>query len=313
MEEVRTLGIPVDIYTIDINVNMGEGVLTHEAHGISTVTTSSVPISIILSSTFETTTLDTSPSLPPFVSTIPTSLPTSTISSTFSNIMVQPITSLFSSQSTDGPKSTSDVGQDDDDYMVSFLDIQFDHEEENIPDHKLMFGKVFKILNQNLNSLLQLQDDVGNRNSVYGIEVDFMLKAQEIHLKALMEQFDMKNEKCMKQQPDSFVHEVKDLRIIAKDRHVLFVKAVKQVQEDVNLNIEEIPSEMDKEVVNLDRNYSTLIMKVDIVAAVAITNVVELHNSLIRDHLSLPLATKAISSISHKAISTIIHKGCLYH
>lgn len=45
-----------------------------------------------------------------FFSLIPTSLVASTISHTFSNIIHQPISSLFSSQSIDGPKSTSDSG-----------------------------------------------------------------------------------------------------------------------------------------------------------------------------------------------------------
>lgn len=61
--------------------------------------------------------------------------------------------------------------------MVSFADIQFDPEEENIPDHIHISGKQFKILNRKPNSLLQLQEDAGNRHSVSGIEVDVMLKA----------------------------------------------------------------------------------------------------------------------------------------
>ncbi|CAI9288637.1 unnamed protein product [Lactuca saligna] len=65
--------------------------------------------------------------------------------------------------------------------MVSFAKIQFDL-EENIPDHMLMFGKQFKILNQKLNSLLQLQANAGSRNSVSGIEVDVILKAQVVKL-----------------------------------------------------------------------------------------------------------------------------------
>lgn len=46
--------------------------------------------------------------------------------------------------------------------MVSFADVQFDHEEDNIPNHMLMSGKKFKILNRKLNSLLQLQANAGS-------------------------------------------------------------------------------------------------------------------------------------------------------
>lgn len=41
------------------------------------------------------------------------------------------------------------------------VDIEFDSEEENIPDHMLMSGKQFKILNQKLNLFLQLQAATG--------------------------------------------------------------------------------------------------------------------------------------------------------
>ena len=108
---------------IDTNVNMGDVMSTHEAQGIWNVSNSSIPVSIITSSTFETTFIDTSTSLPPFHSPLPTSLSPSTISHIYVHVMDRPITSLFSSQSTDGPKSISEVEQDDDDYMVSFSDI----------------------------------------------------------------------------------------------------------------------------------------------------------------------------------------------
>lgn len=131
--------------------------------------------------------MDTYTTLPPFASHISTSIPASTISPTFSNIMNQPITSLFPSQSIEGSKSIPDDNTEDDDVMVSFTDIHFDPGEENIPDHMLMCGKQFKIRNHKLNSLLQLQANAGNRHSVSGIEVDVMLKALEPCLKALME------------------------------------------------------------------------------------------------------------------------------
>ena len=63
--------------------------------------------------------------------------------------------------------------------MVSFGYLQFDPEVENIPDHMLMSGKQFKILNHKLNSLLWIQADIGIRNTVSDIEVDVLLKAQE--------------------------------------------------------------------------------------------------------------------------------------
>ncbi|CAI9284827.1 unnamed protein product [Lactuca saligna] len=162
--------------------------------------------------------------------------------------MDQPITSLFPSQSSDGLKSTSEVARDDDDYMVSFGDLQFDPEEEGIPDHMLISRKQFKILNRKLNSLLQIQADTGSRHSVSGIEDDVLLKAQEHRLKTFMEQIDMKQEERLKHQSESFVHE-----------------------EDVNLKIEEVCTKLTKELTKLDHRYSNLYTKVDIIVYVVKT------------------------------------------
>ncbi|CAI9298381.1 unnamed protein product [Lactuca saligna] len=119
---------------------------------------------IIVSSTFETSTIDTTTTLPPFVTAL-----LDTHSPTFDNILNQPITSLFSSQSTDPPVTTTEVhhSSNDDENVVdgTFGDIHFDPEEEEIPDNMILTGKQFKILNQKLNSLLQIQADGGGKHS----------------------------------------------------------------------------------------------------------------------------------------------------
>lgn len=74
--------------------------------------------------------------------------------------------------------------------MVSFAEIQFDPEEDNINDHMLIPGKQFKILNHKPNSLLQIQANTGGRNTVFGIEVDMILKSQEHWLKLVVENIE---------------------------------------------------------------------------------------------------------------------------
>ncbi|CAI9293186.1 unnamed protein product [Lactuca saligna] len=78
----------------------------------------------------------TSMVLPPPTSSILTYVPTSTILQTFFGVMQEPITTLFSSQST--KKSNQEAGANNDDIMVSFVKIQFNPEEENIPDELIM-------------------------------------------------------------------------------------------------------------------------------------------------------------------------------
>ena len=126
---------------------------TNEAQGNSTV---------IISSSLETSTISINTYLTPFDSTISITLPQSTNYPTFDNTLNQQITSLFSLQSTEGHKSIpEDDTTEDGEFMGSFVEIQFDLEEKNIPEHILMFGKQFKTLKRKLNSLLQLQADEG--------------------------------------------------------------------------------------------------------------------------------------------------------
>ncbi|CAI9300100.1 unnamed protein product [Lactuca saligna] len=132
-EEVRTSGILVDISNMDTNINKGEGVLNPKVQGNH---------NIIILSSFKTSTVDTSTSLPPFHSTISTS----THSATFDNILNQPVISLFPTQSTN-PKTFQEDENEDSEFMGTFTYIEFDLEEENIPDHMLMSGKQFKIHN----------------------------------------------------------------------------------------------------------------------------------------------------------------------
>lgn len=56
----------------------------------------------------------------------------------------------------------------------------------------------------------------------------------------MLDQMDKNNELRVKFQSDSFTHEVKDLRAVAKEHHWLFVQDVKWIQEDVNLKIKEL-------------------------------------------------------------------------
>lgn len=143
--------------------------------------------------------------------------------------MNQPITSFFSSQSTEGEKNVPKEGHDDGDVMVAFAEIQFDLEEDNMPDHMVMSRKQFEILNYKLNSLLQIQTDTGGRNTVSGIGVDLLLKSQENRLMPAMEQIKSKHEERLKHHVKSFQYEVKELRAVAKEHHLLFVEEVKKV------------------------------------------------------------------------------------
>ena len=111
-----------------------------------------------------------------------------------------------------------------------FEDIHFDSEEEDIPDHMLMTGKQFKILNHKLNAIIQSQVDSGRMSSISAMEVDIMLKGAEKRIMEKVDQSDKNNELRIKAQGSNFSSVVQDLKTVAKERHVLFVQDVKKVR-----------------------------------------------------------------------------------
>lgn len=106
-----------------------------------------------------------------------------------------------------------------------------------------------------------------------------MIKAPKLRLKVVLDQMVQNNECRVKFQFETFNHEVKDVRVVAKERHLLFVQAAKKVQEDVNLKVEEIRKEMMQEVTKVDHNYYILHTKVYIVVDV-VTKIVEYHTTI---------------------------------
>ncbi|CAI9260100.1 unnamed protein product [Lactuca saligna] len=102
--------------------------------------------------------------------------------------MIQPTTSLFSSQLTVSEKSVLEENPGEDDVMVSFVDIEFDPKEDNIPDHMPM------------------------------IEVDMMLKSQDHRLRLVMTNMERQQEDLLKLHANNFEYEIKKLHYVAKER-----------------------------------------------------------------------------------------------
>ncbi|CAI9271738.1 unnamed protein product [Lactuca saligna] len=231
-------------------------------------------------------------SLPPITS--------NTDSPTFENIINTAFTSLFSSQSTDPPKTTSPVDEtmenetDTKGFAGTSEALQFDNTKEEFPDDILMTMQQFKILNSKLNSILQTQADIGGGSSVSILEVDSMLKVfegrvttkvfgmikeSEARVLEKVDFNDQTNDNRMSSQRKDFLHEVKDLKAITGERHVLYVQEVKKVREDVNLQIEELREDMQKEVQVVQLDYASINQKVDIICN-AVTRFVKLYETL---------------------------------
>ena len=99
----------------------------------------------------------------------------------------------------------------------TFEALHFDSEEEEIPDHMLMSGKQFKILNQKLNAIIQSQADSGTKSSMSGLEVEYLIKEAEKRILEKVDQSDKNNELRIQAQGKSFNGVVSELKSITKE------------------------------------------------------------------------------------------------
>lgn len=114
---------------------------------------------------------------------------------------------------------------------------------------------------------------------VSSLEVDIMLKYQEGRLHDAIQDVDRNNEKRMKNQLSMFASDLKDLKDVAKERHILFIQDVKKVREDVNIKIQEPQEDMCKEIDLVQQDYASSNQKIDIIAD-AVTEFVKLYEVL---------------------------------
>ncbi|CAI9303222.1 unnamed protein product [Lactuca saligna] len=259
--------------------------------------------------------------LPPITST--------TYSPTFENIINTPFTSLFSSQSTDPPKTTSPADEtmenetDTKGFGGTFEALKFDDTEEEFPDHMLMTMKQFKIQNSKLSSIFQTQADIEGSSSVSSLEVDSMLKVFEGRVTTkvsgmireskarVLEKVDFNdqtNDNRMSSQRKDFLHEVKDLKAVTRERHVLYVQEVKKVREDVNLQIAELREDMQKEVQVVQQDYASINQKVDIICN-DVTRFVKLYETMNPQVINLSVQTaKHFDELKFVQFEAILHK-----
>ncbi|CAI9286980.1 unnamed protein product [Lactuca saligna] len=151
--EARTSDIPVNISDMDTNVIMGEDDSNKAARG--------KPSSVVSDSFI---------SLPPQITPI-VPITSTTDSSTFANIISQPFTTIFSSQSTDPPTTTSlikdsfmDMENESKGFGGTTENLEFDDEETSFPDHMLM----------------ELREDMEKEISVVRTEIDSINKKGDI-------------------------------------------------------------------------------------------------------------------------------------
>ncbi|CAI9282432.1 unnamed protein product [Lactuca saligna] len=146
----------------------------------------------------------------------------------------------------------TDAGTDSEGFGGTFKALHFDNFEEHFPDHMLMTMKQFKIMNSKLNSILQSQADVGS-DGVTSLEVDSLMKLMEgqVISKAYglirdsesrvlekVDEHDISTENRINSQRADFVRELKDLKMVTKEHHVLFVQEVRKDYASANQKID---------------------------------------------------------------------------
>ncbi|CAI9265949.1 unnamed protein product [Lactuca saligna] len=181
-------------------------------------------------------------------------------SPTFENVIKNPFTSLFSSQSTDPPTTTSPIKES--------IFIETENESKGFGD--LGGGNFVSCLE--VDGLLKLLE------GKITLKVSGMLKDSECRLYEKVDLCDQYNELRVNSQNSTFEGDLKALQMAKKERHVLFIQDVKKVCEDVNLKIQELHQYMDKEIACVRTDYASLNQKVDIIFD-AVTKFAKLYES----------------------------------
>ncbi|KAL7587313.1 hypothetical protein Lser_V15G40383 [Lactuca serriola] len=255
---------------------------------------------------------------PTIQTSLPISLPVTTLSTTssiFDHALQNPFTTLFPSQSPENPQPSqqlSDTEVEGGVFGGILDDIPFDSDEEDIPDHMLMTGKQFKILNQKLKTIIQTQADSGRMSSISAMEVDVMIKGAEKQIMEKIDQSNKNNELRLKAQGSNFTSAVQDLKAATKEHHILFVQDVKKVREDVNFKIQELKSELAKDLQDVHTKQEDVQKQiVEISSQLQKLNdipVLEAHKAATTEKFDqlIKLVTELKTAVSHSSSSQIL-------
>ncbi|CAH1427164.1 unnamed protein product [Lactuca virosa] len=113
--------------------------------------------------------------------------------------------------------------------------------------------------------------------------------------RSLVESIEQKQVKRLAVHSKNFEYEIRKLCDVAKENHDIFVKQVTQMKESVDLKVAEIKSDMSKEVEKIEKNYTLLHSKVDVVAT-AITKLFDFNTEYSN---KLEVMLEKYSQISH--------------
>lgn len=117
-------------------------------------------------------------------------------------------------------------------------------------------------------------NDIGGNSSISGVDVEYLLKAQESCTRTIIENVDKRNDDSLATYFRTFDFEISKLRDVTKERHELFEKIVSDSKSYVELKIKDLSDLFSKEVQMLDNLCVSLNKKVDVLAN-ATTQLVE--------------------------------------
>ncbi|CAI9280861.1 unnamed protein product [Lactuca saligna] len=92
-----------------------------------------------------------------------------------------------------------------------------------------------------------------------------MIKYSESRLLEKIDICDHSNEMRVNSQKSTFEGDLKELKLVAKEYHVLFVQDVKKVRKDVNFKPQELRQDVEKEIAVVHTKFASLQQKVDII------------------------------------------------
>lgn len=145
------------------------------------------------------------------------------VSLTFQVVMNEPITSLFSSQSIEVDNTVTNEEENEDDFMVGFGDLEFNPNENDVPNNVIISSKQFKILNSTINYVLEFMNTSVGKSSVSGVDVEYLLMSQYSRTRTLAEGIEKSIDEKLSTHSFSFGYELTKIQDATREHHSIEV------------------------------------------------------------------------------------------
>ncbi|CAH1435811.1 unnamed protein product [Lactuca virosa] len=133
--------------------------------------------------------------------------------------------------------------------------------------------------------ILQFLADTSSKHYVSGVEVEYLLKAQESRLRTLIDDVHKRNDERVLNHSQTLNGEIFKLRDVLKERHEILAKQLEETKVFLQTQIKYIRTLLESEVKKFDESSTMIYKKLDVVAE-STTRLIEDITSFNKDYMT---------------------------